>query len=131
LLEKLKIFPDEIIARERVATRYSARLSDVAIIPVVMEGCTSVWAHYTIRVAQGRDQLAATLRNAGVPTEIYYPKALHQQAAYKKYPIAGNGLPASERLVGEVLSLPIHAYLTEDAQNRIIEVLRNALSTRA
>jgi dTDP-4-amino-4,6-dideoxygalactose transaminase len=125
LLEKLKIFPDEIAARERVAERYSTALGDVPV-PAVIDGCTSVWAQYTIRVGEGRDELATALKNAGVPTAIYYPRPLHQQTAYKQYPVAGNGLPVSEQLAREVLSLPMHAYLTEDAQDRIIETIRLA-----
>ena len=80
LIEKLKIFPDEIVARERVARRYSAGLADVAIVPQLARGSTSVWAQYTIRLAAGRrDALAAALKPQGIPTAIYYPIPLHRQ----------------------------------------------------
>ncbi|MFN7594531.1 MAG: DegT/DnrJ/EryC1/StrS family aminotransferase, partial [bacterium] len=102
LIEKLKIFPDEIAARDRVAKRYNEMLGDVVAVPVVAEGNTSVWAQYTMRVPN-RDALAAALKAKGVPTAIYYPKPLHQQTAYSKFPCAGNGVPVSERLAGEVL----------------------------
>lgn len=128
LIEKLKIFPDEIAARQRVAQRYAAMLGDVVSVPTVLEGCTSVWAQYTLRLAgRDRDAFAATLKAKGVPTAVYYPKPLHQQTAYRKFPSAGNGLPVSERLAAEVISLPMHPYLAEAVQDRIIGAVREAL----
>jgi dTDP-4-amino-4,6-dideoxygalactose transaminase len=130
LIEKLRIFPDEIAARDRVAQRYNEMLGDVVAVPVVAEGNTSVWAQYTLRVTN-RDSLAAALKAKGIPTAIYYPKPLHQQTAYSKFPCAGNGVPVSERLAGEVLSLPMHPYLEEAVQDRIIAAVREALGTGA
>lgn len=128
LIEKLKIFPEEIVSRDRIARRYSQALADVAIVPRVGDGFTSVWAQYTIRLAPGRrDQLAADLRAQGIPTAIYYPKPLHRQTAYRDFPVAQGGLPVSERLAEEVISLPIHAYLDEPTQDRIIGAARRAL----
>jgi dTDP-4-amino-4,6-dideoxygalactose transaminase len=128
LIEKLKIFPEEIVARDRIARRYSAQLADVAIIPRVGEGMTSVWAQYTIRLAPGRrDALATALKAQGIPTAIHYPKPVHKQEAYHKFPLADGGLPVSERLAEEVISLPMHAYLDEPTQDRIIEAVRGAL----
>lgn len=127
LLEKLKIFRDEIDARNRVAARYAEGLKDVAIVPEVPSGYGSVWAQYTIRVAN-RDALGAVLQSRGVPTAIYYPKPLHRQGAYKHYPVAGNGLPVTEKLSAEVISLPMHPYLDEAAQTRVIAAVREALS---
>jgi dTDP-4-amino-4,6-dideoxygalactose transaminase len=126
LIEKLKIFPEEIVARDRVAKRYNEMLGDVATVPLVAEGNTSVWAQYTLRVPN-RDAVAAALKAKGIPTAIYYPKPLHQQTAYSKFPCAGNGVPVSERLAGEVLSLPMHPYLEESVQDRIITAVREAL----
>ena len=129
LIEKLKIFPDEIAARQAVAARYNDALRDIAIVPPVMAGSTSVWAQYTLRLQGGvRDALAAKLKDAGVPTAVYYPKPLHRQTAYRGYPVAGGALPVSDRLASEVLSLPMHPYLEADVQDRIIEELRRALA---
>jgi dTDP-4-amino-4,6-dideoxygalactose transaminase len=130
LIEKLKIFPDEIVARDRVAKRYNEMLGDIVKVPIVAEGNTSVWAQYTLRVPN-RDALAAALKAKGIPTAIYYPKPLHQQTAYRKFPCAGNGVPVSERLAGEVLSLPMHPYLEEAVQDRIIAAVRDALGGEA
>jgi dTDP-4-amino-4,6-dideoxygalactose transaminase len=132
LLEKLKIFGDELVARERVAKRYNALLRDVAQVPEVPEGLTSAWAQYTLRVAgfDQRERFVADLRAVGIPTALYYPKPLHKQSAYRSYPVAGNGLPVAERLSAEVVSLPMHPYLTEDVQDRVVAAVKDTLLTR-
>jgi dTDP-4-amino-4,6-dideoxygalactose transaminase len=128
LLEKLKIFPEEIVARERVARRYTAGLADVAIVPKLALGSTSVWAQYTIRLPAGRrDELAAALKPQGVPTAVHYPVPLHRQEPYQRFPVAEGGAPVSERLAEEVISLPMHAYLDEATQDRIVTAVRRAL----
>jgi dTDP-4-amino-4,6-dideoxygalactose transaminase len=126
LIEKLKIFDDEIAARNKVAERYAQGLGNVVTVPRLAKGHTSVWAQYTIRLPQGtdRDAFAAALKAQGVPTAIYYPKSMHQQTAYKDYPVAEGGLPISERLSADVISLPMHAYLDEVSQNRVIQAVR-------
>jgi len=129
LIEKLKIFPDEILAREKVARRYASGLDNVVLAPRVPEGLTSVWAQYTIRVDGGRrDPLAAALKVEGIPTAIYYPKPLNRQEAYRDFLVAEGGVPVSERLCGEVLSLPMHPYLDAPAQDRIVEAVRKGLA---
>jgi dTDP-4-amino-4,6-dideoxygalactose transaminase len=93
-----------------------------------VEGTTSVWAQYTIRLAPGRrDALAAALGPQGIPTAIYYPTPLHRQEPYQRFPVAEGGAPVSERLAQEVVSLPMHAYLDEPTQDRIIAAVRRAL----
>ena len=128
LIEKLKILGDEIEARNRVAARYSEALSQSVPVPHIAEGRYSAWAQYTILVpAERRSAIGTALKEQGVPTMIYYPKPLHQQTAYKHFPLAGNGLPISERLAKEVLSLPMHPYLDEASQDRVIGALTTAL----
>ena len=128
LIEKLKIFPDEIDARNRIAARYSAALADIAIVPHIGNQSTSVWAQYTVRLKPGRrDRVAAALKTEGIPTAIYYSKPLHRQPAYKHFPIADGGVPVSDRLADEVLSLPMHAYLESPVQDRIIDAVRRNL----
>jgi dTDP-4-amino-4,6-dideoxygalactose transaminase len=128
LLEKLKIFPEEIVARERVARRYSAGLADVAVVPKLAPGTMSVWAQYTIRLAAGaRDAFAGALKAQGIPTAIYYPTPLHRQEPYQRFPVAEGGAPVSDRLAAEVISLPMHGYLDETTQDRIIDAARQAL----
>jgi len=130
LIEKLKIFSDEIDARNRIAHRYNEGLGDVVGVPRVPAGYTSVWAQYTIRVAASRrDDLAAALKSEGIPTAIYYPIPLHRQQAYKHYPVGKGGVAVSDRLAAEVISLPMHAYLDAPTQDRIIDAVRRALKS--
>ena len=129
LIEKLKIFEDEIVARNKVAERYARGLGNVVSVPRLASGCTSVWAQYTIRLPAGvdRDGFAAALKAQGIPTAIYYPKSMHQQTAYRNFPVAAGGLSVSEKLSEDVITLPMHAYLDEPTQERIIKAVRGAL----
>src|SRR4051812_26647054 len=131
LIEKLKIFEDEIAARNRVAERYARGLGNFVTVPRLASGCTSIWAQYTICLPKGtdRDGFAAALKAQGIPTMVYYTKSMHQQTAYKDFPVAEGGLPVSERLSEDVISLPVHAYLDEAAQDRVIAAVRGALSS--
>ncbi|MGH8522299.1 MAG: DegT/DnrJ/EryC1/StrS family aminotransferase, partial [Gammaproteobacteria bacterium] len=92
LIEKLRLFPEEIEARQRVAARYTDGLEDIVKTPRVVPGTISAWAQYTLRL-DGRDAVAARLKERGVPTAVYYPKPLHQQTAYTRFPTAPGGLP--------------------------------------
>ena len=129
LIEKLKIFDDEIEARGKIADRYTRGLGNDVIIPRVASGNTSVWAQYTIRLPAGADRngFAATLMAQGIPTSVYYAKSLHQQTAFRDFPIAEAGLPVCEQLSRDVISLPMHPYLDEATQERIIKAVRGAL----
>lgn len=120
LIEKLAIYRDEIEKRQAVADRYTEALPDYVQTPVVPMGYQSVWAQYTLQVEK-RESMAAFLKEAGVPTMVYYPKPLNQQEAYARYPSAPGGVPVSEKLSQAVLSLPMHPYLDGGAQDYIIE----------
>lgn len=129
LIEKLKVFREEIAGRQRIAERYARGLADVVKVPTVAPGCTSVWAQYTVRLPLGRrDSVASTLASQGIPTAVHYPAPLHLQPAFSGFPVVDGGVPVSERLAGEVLSLPMHPYLDEATQDRIIAALRGALA---
>jgi len=122
------IFADEIAARNEAARRYADGLKDVVTVPLVPEGYTSVWAQYTIRLKPGaREGFAAKLKAQGVPTAVYYPKPLHRLDAYRRYPVVDNGIPVTDRLAEEVISLPMHAYLDAPTQERVIAAVRSAL----
>ena len=82
--------------------------------------------HFASRPTR-REALAAGLKSRGIPTAIYYAKPLHQQTAYRKYPVAGNGLPVSDRIASEVISLPMHPYLEEGEQDFIIDAVKAEL----
>lgn len=130
LLEKLAIFPDEIEKRNVIAKRYNAAFSgnNEVIAPQVPDGLTSVWAQYTVRLPQEkRDGVMAALKEKGIPSVVYYPKPLHEQTAYARFPAAG-ALEVSMRLSREVLSLPMHPYLDESDQDRVTSALIEAVA---
>jgi len=126
LIEKLAVFGDEIVARQRVADRYGAGLAGVVGVPGTAAGSSSVWAQYTILV-DGRDRVVAALSAAGVPTAVHYPIPLPGQIGYQRYPSAPGGTPVSESLSKRVLSLPMHPYLEPAVQDRIIDAVRRAV----
>ncbi len=127
LMCKLDIFADEIEKRQVVAARYTRALGNRVITPTVPADCVSVWAQYTIRISGGRrDAVAAKLKADGIPTAIYYPKPLHRQTAYRHFPWTG-ALDVSDRLSAETLSLPMHPYLDEATQSRVVQALERAL----
>lgn len=123
LIEKLAVFPGEIEARQTAADRYARMLGNTVEVPRLVEGATSVWAQYTIKVDH-RDELQAACKAAGVPTAIYYPIPLSKQSGYQHYPAAPSGTPISEALSQRVLSLPMHPYLDEATQELVANAVR-------
>ncbi len=130
VLEKLKVFDDEIAARNRIAQRYADALADVAKVPTVAADCTSIWAQYTLVLPHGTDRqnVQAQLSATGIPTAVYYGKPMHRQTAYARFPTAGNGLTVCEDYADRVLSLPMHPYLDAPTQDRIVEAVRTSLA---
>lgn len=122
LIEKLKIFPEELERRGTIAQRYSKTLahSNRIRVPRVIDGASSTWAQYTIQVPD-RDRLQSDLKAKGIPSAIYYPIPLSQQKAYSAFPTAP--VPVSERLSRTVISLPMHPYLDEATQDFIVETV--------
>jgi dTDP-4-amino-4,6-dideoxygalactose transaminase len=127
LIEKLAIFEDEIAARNRVAAAYAAAFGNAVAIPRVPEDAISVWAQYTLRVPD-RATVQEACKAAGVPTMVYYPVPLSRQTGYRHHPVAPEGVPVSERLAGEVLSLPMHPYLDDAAMARIASTVGACLN---
>jgi dTDP-4-amino-4,6-dideoxygalactose transaminase len=127
LLAKLELFDEEIAARQTIAGRYGHALASLAGVPRLRPGALSVWAQYTIRIAD-RDRVAEALKADGIPIAIHYPRPLHHQPAYRDLPAARTGLSHSEKLAGEVLSLPMHAYLDIVTQDHIVASLHRILS---
>ena len=130
LLQKLEIFDAELDARERIATGYDARLSgSLATTPVVTDGVRSTWAQYTVRVPN-RDAVAAALDRAEISTAVHYRSALVDQPAFAGCATLGP-LPAARRAATEVLSLPMHPYLTDHDLDRVAEALLAAIPSGA
>lgn len=125
LLEKLKIYADELTMRESVAVRYTAALSPHFAVQDIPAELASSWAQYTIRTrsSEHRAEVMTRAKEAGVPTVIYYPKPLHTQIAFSQFPTDPNGLKTSEALSQSVVSLPMHPYLDSGVQDMIIETV--------
>lgn len=125
LLEKLKIFPQELKQRQKIADQYNFLLSKHAIVPKLAPNVTSAWAQYTLRIAPNlRPELIKHLQKQNIPVAIYYSLPLHLQAAYKKYLTATPTLPVCEKLSQSVLSIPMHSYLNTTDIEYITEFIR-------
>ena len=125
LIEKLKIFAEEIERRNTVADRYAEGLKPyVKAVPGTPDGVVSVWAQYVIE-HENRDGLQAHLKAAGIPTAVYYPVPMHVNGAYARYTAGAGNLKVTEEIMGTVLALPMHPYLTEEDQDRVIEAVRS------
>jgi UDP-2-acetamido-2-deoxy-ribo-hexuluronate aminotransferase len=122
LLVKLKIFDREVELRQAVAQRYSQALQTVVEVPFVSPDCTSVWAQYSV-MSEDRSRLQKKLKEAGIPTAIYYPLPLHLQGAFNHLGYHAGDFPLSERASHHIFSVPMHPYLEEADQERIIGVI--------
>jgi dTDP-4-amino-4,6-dideoxygalactose transaminase len=127
---KLSVYADEIDARNRVANRYTDRLSNLVGTQFVPQGYRSVWAQYTMTLdsSEQRKSVQAALSAEGVPSVVYYPNPLHLQTIYRDYPRDPEGLASAEDLSRRVLSLPMHPYLEASVQDRVIDVLTAAVT---
>ena len=124
LLAKLPHLAWELEARAAVAERYDDGLRGIVRLPRTAAGNTHVYAQYTIEV-DNRDRFRKVLEAFGIQTAIHYPTPLHLQPAYSN----GLGLgafPVSERAAGRVVSLPLHPYLQESDQDRVIAAVKKA-----
>jgi UDP-2-acetamido-2-deoxy-ribo-hexuluronate aminotransferase len=130
LLAKFPHFEWEVEQRKRIGARYTSLLTSCLLAsgfqvqsiipPQVKPGNTHVYAQYTIRV-KNRDALAANLKEGGIPTAVYYPKCLHEQPVFGPLGYKWGDFPVSEKVSREVLSLPMHPFLDEGEQDRIVE----------
>ncbi len=123
LIQKLKIFADEIESRERVARRYSAGFEGkIRRVPTVIEGGQSVWAQYVIE-HENRDGLQAHLTANAIPSMVYYPVPIHSQDFAARYAPPAGSLPVTETASKHVLALPMHPYLDTESQDRVIDTV--------
>jgi UDP-2-acetamido-2-deoxy-ribo-hexuluronate aminotransferase len=128
LLAKLSVFEEELAARERIARLYDQRLGNLVSVPVRVPDSTSAWAVYAILLPDGttRDRLQQGLKAAGVPSAVYYPRALHHQPAYAAAH-DGTVLPVSEDLATRIMALPIHPDLTDTDVERVCDAVAAVL----
>ncbi len=125
LLEKLAIFDDELSARNRIAARYDARLKEVMDLPARPVDVQPSWGLYSITV-EDRAKVQETLKEAGIPSAIYYQVPCHKMEAFTDH-APEEGLPVTEWLAERILSLPMHPYMTDDQVDRVCDTLIPAL----
>ncbi len=125
LLAKLPKFAWEIEQRQRIAARYSEALAELAVTPAVRAGNLSAWAQYCIRM-EDRDGVRVRLREAGVPTAVFYPKPLHLQEAFADLGHGEGDFPVAEAVSRDIVALPMHPYLDEQTQDDIVAHVRAA-----
>lgn len=126
LLAKISVFREETAHRNALADFYTAHINRPIVAPVKPSGVVSAWAQYTIRTGN-RAVLQESLRDAGVPTAVYYPLPMHLQPAYQHLGSGEGSLPISEQLSQEVISLPMNPYLTQGEARRIVDAVNSTL----
>lgn len=126
LLEKLKIFPEEIKLRQIVAERYNTMLADYVKTPFVHSHNSSVYAQYTIEV-DNRHEFQQQMQQQGIPTAIHYPVPMHKQPALRYLDYPADSMMHSIRASERVISLPMHPYLSEADQKTIASAVKQSL----
>ncbi|NLR75885.1 DegT/DnrJ/EryC1/StrS family aminotransferase [Leeia aquatica] len=127
LLGKWPTFADEVAARERIGARYSDKLAGIVTTPQLAPGYSSVYAQYTIEV-DNRDAVQASLKAAGIPTAVHYPIPLHLQPVFAGLGLGAGSFPRAEAAGRRVMSLPMHPFLDEASQDRVVDAVRAAVA---
>ena len=129
LLAKMAIFDEELQLRNKVADRYEQLLSEHVTTPFIAADAYSSWAQYVIILpeASNRADIQTRLSADGIPSAIYYPRPMHTQPPYKRYPVSEGGLAITEYMADHVLALPMHPYLDETVQRNVADGLISAL----
>jgi UDP-2-acetamido-2-deoxy-ribo-hexuluronate aminotransferase len=133
LLEKLCVFPQELARRREVAEIYTRDLGGWVGLPVIPDDTQPSWAQYTIRLPNRtlRDRLRLALSTCGIPSAVYYPKPLHLQGAFAYLGLPKGALPRSEDACEQVLSLPMHPYLTDEEVAFVCHAVREFMQENA
>ncbi len=129
LLAKWPHFEWELKQRQQLGSRYSEKLRPFCHVPELRPGNTHVYAQYTVRCAH-REQVAERLKAKSIPTAVYYPKCLHQQPVFAGLGYRDGDFPHAEKAAQEVLSLPMHPFLSESEQDRVIAALQAAIDSK-
>lgn len=129
LLEKIEIFPQEVAARNQLADWYQSEISEIVGTPEVPAGFISSWAQYTIKVPpQRRDSIISTLKEAGIPSQVYYRTPLHLMRAFEELNLTSGSFPISEKVSQSVMSLPMHGYSDKESAMNVCEAIKRALA---
>ena len=131
LIPKFKAFVDyELNDINKVADLYTSKLADTdLVLPVIPDNFYSSWAQYTVQIPENSDRskIQAELKDAGIPSMVYYAKPMHRQGAFAGTDSEKADCAVTEKLCRTVLSLPIDPYKTENDIDLVVKVLKNAL----
>lgn len=133
LLAKLDFLEEELAACERVAHRYTELLKDAVQTPCILENRQSAWAQYTICLegTKEREQVVLRMKEAGIPSAVYYKKPMHRQEAFWGRQVEAVSCAVAEELSRKCLSLPFHPYMEEEQIKAVCEsVLRGVADVR-
>lgn len=122
-LAKMDLFDQEVIDRQKVANKYSQGLKDIVEVPYVAPENTSIWAQYSV-LSDQKAELQQKLKDAGIPTAVYYPLPLHLQGAFKHLGYQPGDFPISEKAFKRIFSLPMHPYMAPEDQEGIILAMK-------
>lgn len=129
ILGKIDGFEKEVDLRSKIGERYSRKLKNHVITPIILDKNTHVYAQYTIRVdSVEREMIINKLKQQGIPTGIYYPKCFHEQPVFQYLNYKYGDFPIAEKASSEVMSLPMHPFLTKEEQDLVIEELIKILT---
>lgn len=124
---KLKAFAGHEVSDVNLrADWYNKALAGTELVlPTVLDGFVSSWAQYTVRVPEcvGREALQKHLKEARIPSMVYYPKPMHEQAAFEGKMLCINGCPSTEKLTKSVLSFPMGPYLSKSEIKTVYKVI--------
>ena len=128
LLEKLNIFDNELILRNKIAKRYSENIDKRYQKPHIPKDYFSSWAQYSVVVDSKikRNKIIEELSRKHIPSNIYYKIPLHLQKVYRNLGFRKGDFPITESIANQILSIPMHPYLDISDQDKIIEALNNA-----
>ena len=133
LLAKLEVFDEEVAARQRIGVRYTELLTAAFAdgpgrvgVPHIEPFNRSVFAQYTIEVGE-RDFFETRMQARGVPTAVHYPMPLHRQPVFAHLGLHEGGFPCAEAAARRVISLPMHPYLTEEQQRKVVQAVRESV----
>ncbi len=124
LLSKFEIFDEEISLRQKVAQRYNMLLKDVRTVPFIKEHNVSAWAQYSVLLDE-REKIINSLRGNDIPSAVYYPKPLHLQTAFSNLGYSKGAFPVAEKVANNILSLPMHPYISKGEQDLIVKTITN------
>ena len=130
LLEKIKIFDDELISRNNVAKRYTEGLSDILTVQYIPKDYKCSWAQFSLLSdsEEQRTDIMNFLKTRDIPSMIYYQKPMHMQAVYANLDYKPEDLPVSNDLSKRIFSLPMHPYLSNEEIDLIVQTIQNFLN---